>query len=208
MIGIYKIVNKINNKVYIGSTVNMKKRWREHRGCLKKNIHYNSHLQLSWNKYGEESFDFLVISECEIIDLLTLELENINKFNAFNKEFGYNINNPRHTFFNKKHGEETKQLLSFQKLGSKNPMFGKTGDKHHNFNVKMCDEQKLKISKSKSGVPTNKRNHSKLKPEDVINIRKSYSEGNITQLELSKTYNVSDATICLIINRKMWSNLP
>jgi len=208
MIGIYKIVNKVNNKVYIGSATDIKKRWRDHRWYLNHNKHHNSHLQLSWNKYGKESFDFLVILECEIINLLTLELETINKFNAFDNKFGYNVNDPEHTFLNRKHTEETKQLLSFKKLGSKNPMFGKTGDKHHNFNLIMSDEQKLKISKSKSGVPTNKRNYSKLKPEDVINIRKLYNEGNITQLELSKLYNVSDGTICMIINRKRWKNLP
>lgn len=207
MIGIYKIVNKINNKVYIGSATDIKKRWRDHKWYLIHQKHHNTHLQSSWNKYGEGSFDFILVLECNINKLLILEKEFIIKYNTFNNKFGYNVNDPEHMFLNRKHTEETKRLLSFQKLGSKNPMFGKTGDKHPNFNLIMSKEQKLKISKSKSGVPTNKRNNTKLKPEDVINIRKLYSDGNITQLELSKTYNVSDGTISMIINRKRWATL-
>lgn len=207
MIGIYKIVNKINNKVYIGSATDIKKRWRDHKWYLNHNIHHNSYLQSSWNKYGKESFDFLLILLCEIDELLILEKDNIIKYNAFDNKYGYNVNDPEHSFLNRKHTEETKQKLSFQKLGSKNPMFGKIGDKHHNFNLKMSDEQKSKITASKLGVPTNNRNYTKLKPEDVINIHKLYTEGNITQLELSKIYNVTDSTICMIIKRKRWATL-
>src|ERR1035437_367642 len=39
--GIYKIINKVNNKYYVGSSNDVKKRWREHRGELKKKIHVN-----------------------------------------------------------------------------------------------------------------------------------------------------------------------
>jgi len=43
--GIYKIRNKQNNKVYIGSAVDIKKRWRDHKWNLKENKHHNPHLQ-------------------------------------------------------------------------------------------------------------------------------------------------------------------
>jgi len=59
--GIYVIRNLINDKIYIGSSVNIKKRFCQHRNSLKKNKHHNKYLQRSWNKYGEENFEFVVI---------------------------------------------------------------------------------------------------------------------------------------------------
>lgn len=47
----------------------------------------------------------------------------------------------------------------------------------------------------------------KLRNEDVINIRNLYKEGNITQKELAKIYNVHPANICRIINNKIWQGL-
>lgn len=62
--GIYKIVNRINGKYYVGSSANIKDRWRQHRRALRKNLHWNDHLQLSWNKYKEPTFDFIVVETC------------------------------------------------------------------------------------------------------------------------------------------------
>ena len=56
--GIYRILNKVNGKFYIGSSVNIVKRWWEHKKSLRLGIHVNAHLQRSWNEYGEESFVF------------------------------------------------------------------------------------------------------------------------------------------------------
>ena len=57
-IGIYKITNLINNKFYIGSSSDLKKRLYEHRRELNLGVHANKHLQSAWNKYGEENFKF------------------------------------------------------------------------------------------------------------------------------------------------------
>ena len=54
--GIYKITNKINNKIYIGSSYSISKRISEHKYQLRRNSHPNIHLQSSWNKYGEDNF--------------------------------------------------------------------------------------------------------------------------------------------------------
>lgn len=58
---IYKIINNKNNKFYLGSTCALEGRWKEHRWALLNNRHINTHLQSSWNKYGEKSFEFLLI---------------------------------------------------------------------------------------------------------------------------------------------------
>lgn len=56
---IYKIINLINGKFYVGSTTNQKVRFRQHRKLLRGNRHHCKHLQAAWNLYGEDKFDFV-----------------------------------------------------------------------------------------------------------------------------------------------------
>lgn len=59
--GIYIITSTENSRVYIGSTVNFKNRWKHHRVSLRRGVHSNPHLQRAWNKYGEDTFEFGVL---------------------------------------------------------------------------------------------------------------------------------------------------
>lgn len=61
--GIYKIINKINGKYYVGSSNDIRRRWRSHRFLLLNDKHNSTHLQNSWNKYGPEAFDFVIVEE-------------------------------------------------------------------------------------------------------------------------------------------------
>lgn len=92
MMGIYKIVNLINNKIYIGQSRDIDKRWKMHIYELNHNIHVNPHLQGSWNKYGEKNFAFEIIC---LVDnekeLNNLEKYYISYYNATNDEVGYNM---------------------------------------------------------------------------------------------------------------------
>lgn len=58
---IYKIRNVVNGKFYVGSTINQKQRFDDHRRLLRKGKHHCKHLQAAWNKYGEDCFKFEVI---------------------------------------------------------------------------------------------------------------------------------------------------
>ena len=60
---IYKIINLVNDKFYVGSTTNKRERFRTHRNKLRRGVHHCAHLQAAWNKYGEEKFDFCVVQE-------------------------------------------------------------------------------------------------------------------------------------------------
>ena len=71
MMGIYKIQNLINGKVYIGQSVDIKERWSEHKQVVnkkqltqsdKKRLQYPLYLALK--KYGIENFKFSIIEEC------------------------------------------------------------------------------------------------------------------------------------------------
>ena len=59
--GIYQIKNRINNKKYIGHSINITYRWYTHTSNLMENIHPNKELQEDFNKYGIDVFDFSVL---------------------------------------------------------------------------------------------------------------------------------------------------
>lgn len=90
MIGIYKILNITNGKYYVGSSVNINGRWLKHKALLRHNKHENPKLQNAWNKYGEESFSFEIIEECEKEKLLNREQFYIDDISNFNEDC-YNI---------------------------------------------------------------------------------------------------------------------
>lgn len=89
--GIYQIVNIINNKRYIGSSVQLYKRKWEHTKQLRSNKHPNSYLQRAWNKYGEPAFQISTLFECCKQDLLFYEDLMIMAYNSNKSDFGYNL---------------------------------------------------------------------------------------------------------------------
>jgi len=90
--GIYRILNTLNKKVYIGSSSNIPKRFSTHKSELKKNKHMNVHLQRSWNIHGESHFKFEVLFNCKDEDKLKKESEEIEKhIKKFGEKNLYNI---------------------------------------------------------------------------------------------------------------------
>lgn len=88
--GIYKITNKITQKFYIGSSVKISRRWREHIKELKKGTHRSKYLQNSFNKYGLNNFTFEVIEECSKELLSDREQYYLDTLMPWNKLIGYN----------------------------------------------------------------------------------------------------------------------
>lgn len=88
--GIYKIINVVNNKFYVGSAVNLRKRKSRHFSELRTGKHKNRHLLAAWNKYGEQAFVFAVVEEVEDRALL-LEAENRWLKEHVGKDYCYNI---------------------------------------------------------------------------------------------------------------------
>lgn len=97
IIGIYKIENLINNKIYIGQSVDIRERLYKHiwNSISSKDSRYNSPLYSAIRKYGKENFDFSIL---EILDiekdkskerLNEREIYFIDKFNSYRD--GYNL---------------------------------------------------------------------------------------------------------------------
>lgn len=88
--GIYKIINVVNNKFYVGSAVNLRKRKTRHFSELRNGKHNNRHLQAAWFKYGEQAFVFVVVEEVPDRALL-LDAENRWLKEHVGENYCYNI---------------------------------------------------------------------------------------------------------------------
>lgn len=93
MIGIYKITNIVNQKIYIGKSQNIEARWKQHktRPFIESATQYNSPFYRAIRKYGLKNFLFEVLEECEISKLNEREIFYIQKFDSTNPKQGYNI---------------------------------------------------------------------------------------------------------------------
>lgn len=94
--GIYLIRNKINDKVYIGLSVNIEERWQHHRLLyLEENSkEKNKPLYLAFKKYGIENFDFQILEECSISELSEREKYYIRLYDCCildGRDKGYNL---------------------------------------------------------------------------------------------------------------------
>lgn len=78
--------------MYIGSAFTFKSRWKNHIVELRLNRHHSPYLQASFNKYGEESFIFIVLEYVD--DLLVIVKHEqiwLDKYKVYDREFGYNV---------------------------------------------------------------------------------------------------------------------
>lgn len=140
--GIYKITNNVNGKVYIGQSINIEVRWKDHINTLNKNRSHSVLLQRAWNKYGQENFSFEILELCSEDMLDDVEIKYIEFYdacrNGYNIESGGNKNKCMSESTKQKLREKAKERLSDP---TKNPMY----DKHHTV------ETKEKISASNKG---------------------------------------------------------
>jgi group I intron endonuclease len=164
--GIYGFLCQSNNKLYIGSSIDLSTRFNNHIKGFKSNIL----LQRAINKYNLQDFYFIIFEYCEPEELLSREqfyLDEIKpEFNILKtagsllgykhteesiakmSEIKTGQNNPN---FGITPTAETKALISETKKGENNPMFGKTGESHPRFGTTHSAESIAKISAAKKG---------------------------------------------------------
>lgn len=196
--GIYIIKNKINKKVYIGSAYNINRRISNHLNSLKKGKD-SPLLQKDWNKFGEESFTFEILSFEEKENLMIAEKTYIKKYRSNEEDFGYNLTSGGQGTSSYKWTEEQLEKMR--------------GENHPNYGKPMSEEQKKKIGATrierKIGVGENNPNYGKKLPlETREKISKNHADisgnknpryGKKLGKSKSKYYGVS-----WVSRRKTW----
>jgi len=130
--GIYMFTNKINEKRYIGSSDNLRRRFQQYfnKNYLIKNTCMTICCALL--KHGHENFSLIILEYFEVAELLIREK---HYWGILNPE--YNIaKEPGAPMSGRKHSNETKQILSEANKGENHPNYGKT----------LNNETKTKIS--------------------------------------------------------------
>lgn len=208
--GIYQIKNLANNKIYIGSAVNIKNRWKSHKSRLNLNKHHSIHLQRAWNKYGENSFEFSIIELVEEkTKLLDREQFWLDKTNCYNLKIGYNISKYAGSRLGVKASDETKKKMSKSQKGNKNSL----GHKHSN-------ESKLKMKQNKDYTQTEEFREmrrkntlgennptSRLNEKEVIEIRNLVKDGKMRDIDIAKKFNITRQMVYSIKTYRTWKHV-
>ena len=84
-IGIYKIENLINHKIYIGQSIEIERRWQKHLNATDDFI-----IHKALKKYGKENFSFTILEECDTSQLDEKETYWITYYNSLVPN-GYNM---------------------------------------------------------------------------------------------------------------------
>jgi group I intron endonuclease len=204
---IYKITNNINNKVYIGQTIEtIKKRWSRHtwKCTIKRNAMAITNAII---KYGKENFIIEQIDIAKSIEELNeKEIYYIDLYNSMSPN-GYNLVTGGG---NKRLSELTKRKISESNKGRivSDETRKKLSDSHKG--VKLSDERRLKMSISNKGkkpsentinasIKSHQKEYTLLNPEGEI----------ITFINMAKfcrENNLSNAKLCLVASGKRKSH--
>lgn len=183
MIGVYAVVNKITQQRYIGQSMNISKRFVEHKGMLKNGNHSNIYLQQAWDLYGSNNFDFVILEECTPDILLEREDFWINYYGGINSDGVYNLLISHECGG---HNIETRCRVSATLRGFY------ANNTHHSKGAKLSEQTRLHMSKSRTG-----HKHS---PETKLKISLSQKGRHISDeqkqrlSEIAKQRKLSDDT--------------
>lgn len=146
--GVYRIDNSINGKCYVGSSIDLNRRRKEHSYTLANNSHANRHLQYSYNKYGREFFRFTIIEILDISENIKQLLLEREQFWIDNLLPEYNILLIAGTTLGFNHSVETKEQISNSTKGVKKSAEHSKHIKEAQKGKILTEEHKKKLSES------------------------------------------------------------
>lgn len=119
--GIYCIRNTINNKLYIGQSIDLDGRWSKHKSELNRHVHFNSQLQKDWIEHGQIAFEFEILELCSESKLDEKEQFYINKYDSMNHDVEYNLQTGGHYNIVQCEESREKQKISLKESYENNP---------------------------------------------------------------------------------------
>lgn len=158
--GIYKIINVTNNKRYVGSAIDITKRFKKHLYELEHKIHVNPHLQRAYDNDGSDSFELQILEEVEKSSLIEREQFYLDELKP-----EYNICQTAGSRLGHKFSPETCAKLSKALTGRKIPKKTRmkmSEARKGNRNTRgkhwtLSEETKRKMSESAKGRPKSER---------------------------------------------------
>lgn len=195
VVGIYLIRNVVSGKCYIGSSVNIYKRWAAHKDQLRRKIHHSILLQRAWDKYGERAFTFHIMEELtpEPQRLIFVEQTYLYLFRP-----DYNISP---TAGRVVWSESQKMDISLRMTGANNPFYGKKRPEHSRrmagannpfYGKSHTEDARIKSSLRKT----------KISKEQVVEALYLIKKG-VTQKDIAKTMNICESTINRLMSGRL-----
>lgn len=231
--GIYLIRNNLNNKIYIGQSVDIKRRAQEHirsgqpeKYSVKSNRDSNVPIHRAMQKYGVQNFTIVVLEKCAKEKLDEREAYWIKTLSSTDKNIGYNITEGGQNHF-ALNGEKHSQAKLSQKqvneiynlLKNSSLSFPEIAAKYNISNSTICmintgktwhiNDYKYPIRITNSGSKGSKNHQSHFTESEVMEIRKLYSQG-VTYKNLPKhlANKASESAIRAIQYGKTYKHLP
>lgn len=231
--GIYLIRNNVNNKVYIGQSVDIKRRIGEHlrsaqpeKYSKKSERDTNTPIHKAMQKYGIENFEVQILEKCSRETLNDKEIYWIQIFDSTNYNKGYNITSGGQNNFALK-GEKHSQAKLTQNdvnsiinlLKTSNLSFSEIAQQFSISTSTICmintgktwknNQLKYPIRITNSGLKGEKNHQSHFSEKEVMMIRKLYSEGiTYKDLPFELKKKASESAIRAIQYGKTYKHLP
>lgn len=200
--GIYKILNNVTEKFYLGSAVNFKARWTQHKSKLRLNVHPNKYLQASWNLHGNMAFEFIILEYVERDKIPEREQYWLDELKPYDREIGYNLYKIAGSPLGTKWTEERKEKARKRMLGFKHSEASKA--KMKEIKSFVSDETRAKISASKLGhivleetkQKIGSANLGKKRTEEALLKMRSKTVSDEVKLRISKSLRKLDKWPC------------
>ena len=165
--GVYRISNRVDGKQYIGGSLLVLRRLGHHRSLLRRQLHFNRHLQRAWDKHGEDAFVFEVVQFCDKDDVLFCEQTHLDEmFATVDRRLIYNTATVAAApMTGLKASDETRRKMSDALRGKRRCEATKERMRKAQRGRVVSDEGRRNVSMSKSGA--NHPNWGKSMPEVV-----------------------------------------
>lgn len=170
----------------------VKQRWNLHKRQLVSQCHHSIKLQRAWNKYGEDTFEIVVLMLCPPTECLHYEQKFIDLMQP-----EYNISPTAGSSFGVKRSEDFKRRCSASH-------FGKKASQATRRKMSEAKRGEKNYWHGKQGPRTGQRSHTKLTEVQVLRIRQALHSG-VTIKALAEEYGVHRETISRIKRNVTWT---
>ena len=233
MIGIYLITNKVNDKVYVGQSVNIERRFQEHlrsgqpdKYAIKSERDTKTPIHLAMQKYGVQNFTLSILEECKKEELNDKERYWIQYYHSNEKQYGYNISsggqenfgltgeNHSQAKLTQSQVDDIIQLLkkgyNLVQINKKYPIVSKsTLSMINQGKIWFNENEKYPIQTLSTARKGQMNGRAKFTDELVMQLRTEYSQGTALK-DLCKKYKhiASESAIKAIIYGQSYKHLP